>query len=262
MILDEIVSSKKEEIGKKRAIRADALLIQGFETVIRMTPLPRDFKRALVDKDIRIIAEVKKASPSKAVICEDFDPVRIALEYEQNGAAAISVLTEERFFKGSLEYLKSIREAVGLPLLRKDFLLELFEIYESRANGADAVLLIAAILDDARLKELLGLADKLGMSALIEAHTEDEVKRALDAGAEIIGINSRNLKTFEVCLDTAARLSALIPDDKIVVAESGINTVSDIKRLKQAGVDAFLIGEALMRDVCPGAKLKEFLAVG
>ena len=209
---------------------------------------------------VKIIAEVKKASPSKGVIKVDFDLVAIARAYADGGAAAISVLTEEKYFQGSRDYLKAIADDLGEncpPLLRKDFLVDPYQIYEARGYRADAVLLIAAILSPSDLVSLLDLAHRLGMSALVEAHTEAEVQAALDAGARIIGINNRDLKTFKVNLETTARLRPLIPSDRLVVSESGISTRADIVYLSQLGVNAALVGEALMTTPDIGQKLKE-----
>jgi indole-3-glycerol phosphate synthase len=208
---------------------------------------------------VSLIAEVKKASPSKGIIREDFDPVKIARIYEECLASAISVLTDKAFFQGDLEYLTLIREAVKIPLLRKDFIIDEFQIYEARAFGADAILLIVSILDKTQLAEYQHLANELGLDSLIEVHTEKEVEKAIYADANIIGINNRDLSTFETNIDTTAHLIKLIPDDKIVVSESGISTRDDILTLKDQGVDAVLIGETLMKSDDIGKKIKELL---
>jgi len=207
-----------------------------------------------------VIAEVKRASPSKGLIAEKFHPVRIAREYQRGGASAISCLTDEPFFRGHLEHLAAIREAVSLPLLRKDFILEEIQLEEARAFGADAVLLIVAALKPQRLLELIRAAKTLGLEALVEVHEEEELEIALTAGAEIIGINNRNLKTFEVDLGTTIRLAQKVPKGVPVVAESGIKGPEDLKLLKEANVRAALIGETLMRAEDKAAKLKELLS--
>ena len=258
MILDKIVKSKRMVL-KKSKIDCN---ISKLEEVINILPEVLDFKNALKKQslnDIRIIAEVKKASPSKGIIRKDFNPIIIARQYEINNASAISVLTETDFFMGKLEFLKDIKNAVNIPVLRKDFLFDPYQLYEARANGADAVLLIAAILEKPLLDELLSIVKKLSMSALVEIHTKEELEKVLQTDAEIIGINNRNLKTFNTDLQTSIDLIADIPDSKIIVTESGIKTKEDILKLSKAGVDAFLIGETFMRADNPGEMLNEFL---
>lgn len=255
MILDEIVRDKRADLEHTKAAVPLAEL--------RQRPLFRDRRRdlraALEARRRAIIAEVKKASPSKGVIRADFHPVAIAQRYAEAGAAALSVLTEERYFQGHLDYLAAIRAAVALPLLRKDFLIDPYQLYEARAYGADAVLLIVAILPDALLHELLWLADELNLSALAEVHDREELDRALRCGARLLGINNRDLRTFHTTLETTERLLPAVPRDAFVIAESGIEGVADIERLERVGVTAFLIGEAFMRAPDPGARLAEFL---
>ena len=205
------------------------------------------FKEALKDSEIAIIAEVKKASPSKGLISRDFDYIKIAREYEEAGASAISVLTEPYFFKGSNDFLREISENVSIPILRKDFTIDEYMIYEAKLLGASAVLLIVSILDDAQLKKYLNLAHELGLSAIVETHDADEIKTALDAGAEIIGVNNRNLADFTVDIENSIRLRSLVGDDVVFISESGIKTKEDVTRLKENNVDAVLIGETLMR---------------
>jgi indole-3-glycerol phosphate synthase len=218
---------------------------------------PRPFRTACCRQDtINIIAEVKKASPSKGVLREEFDPVGLAAEYERNGAAAISVLTEEDYFRGSLDHLTEIRRQVRLPLLRKDFVFDPYQIYESAATGADAVLLIAAASDAGQLRELRQLADELRLDALVEVHDHEDLEKAVLADADLIGINNRNLRTFEVDLNVSLRLAGLVPDETVLVSESGITTRDEINRLRQAGFNAFLIGEQFMKSPQPGEKLK------
>ncbi len=256
MVLDEIVAATKIAVAvHKRRIPFDELV----HMAERQSPA-LDFAAALSGNRVKIIAEVKKASPSKGIIKADFDPVIISRSYARGGAAAISVLTEEKYFQGSRDYLKAIADDLGEnrpPLLRKDFLVDPYQIYEARGYRADAVLLIAAILSPSDLVSFLDLAHRLGMSALVEVHTEAEVQAALDAGARIIGINNRDLKTFKVNLETTARLRPLIPSDRLVVSESGISIRADIEYLSQLGVNAALVGEALMTTPDIGQKLKE-----
>lgn len=208
----------------------------------------------------RIIAEVKRASPSKGLIRRDFDAVAIAADYSRHGASAISVLTEERFFQGSLEHLEQIRKTVTLPLLRKDFIVDPYQLVEARSYGADAVLLIAALLDPALLEELRQEAKELSLETLVEVHTEEELDRALQAGTQLLGINNRDLHTFAVSLATTEKLAPLIPNGTVAVCESGIDHPGQVRRVEKLGIHIFLIGEALMRAPHPGAKLKEFLA--
>lgn len=258
MILDEIIAYKKTELEARKT----ELPLKILTTAIWSLPLPLSFKDALLpaqDGRVRVIAEVKKASPSKGVIREDFDYLEIAGIYEQNGASALSVLTDRNFFQGSIDYLSEIRHHVSIPLLRKDFVFDEYQIFEARGYGADAVLLIAAVLDDKELHNFVELALNLGMTPLLEVHDEAELERGLKTNAELIGINNRNLQTFKTDLNITTRLIKNIPDDRIVITESGINTKEDIKLLKDAGVDAFLIGEALMREADIGAKLRTFV---
>ena len=220
----------------------------------------RDFAAALVAPGRRIIAEVKRASPSLGRIRDDFDPVRIASGYATAGAAAISVLTDERFFEGSLDYLAAIRAHVAVPLLRKDFLFEPYQIYEARAAGADAFLLIAAILRTEVIRELVALGRELDMTALVEVHTPEQLERALAADATVVGINNRDLDTFVTRLETGLELLGSVPAGRTVVIESGLKTTADLARFESAGVRAFLIGETFMRAPDPGAALRELLA--
>jgi indole-3-glycerol phosphate synthase len=256
MILDEIVAQKKEELaGTKRQMPFAEIRSRAAEA-----GPSRGFGKVLASGgDIRIIAEVKKASPSRGIIRHDFDPVTIAEIYEQSGAHCISVLTERTFFQGSLEYLGAIRKAVALPLLRKDFVIDPYQIFEARAAGADAVLLIAACLERRQMEDYLGTAGELGLDVLVESHTYQELDLSLLAGATILGINNRDLKSFTVSLATTFELLKDIPDDRIVVSESGISTRDDVIRLQQAGVDAVLVGESLMREQDIGKKVKELL---
>ena len=255
MIVDDIVRDKRADVSQAKAIAPLAQLQQ--RPLFRM---PRRHFRAALERHPRaIIAEVKKASPSRGVIRPDFDPVRIARMYAGAGAAAISVLTEERYFQGHLEHLAAIRGAVDVPLLRKDFVFDAYQLYEARAFGADAVLLIVAILADSELQELLWLAGELNLAALVEVHDHPELERAACSGARLIGINNRDLRTFHTSLAVTEDLLPSVPADAFVVAESGIETTADLERLERLGVTAFLIGETLMRAPDPGARLAEFL---
>ena len=261
-ILDEIVEQKKREIARlpERIIAAgdlrDAMLERGER---------RDFRAALRASRVALIAEVKKASPSAGIICKDFDPVRIAKEYESAGANCLSVLTDEKFFQGSLDYLRQIRAAVKLPLLRKDFIIDERQILEAIEWGADAILLIVAILDDALLKRFHSLATGAGLAVLVEVHDEVELERALSIGVELIGVNNRDLKTFKVDLGTTERLAKMLfstldpRPSSLLVAESGIHTRLDVERLTKCGAKAILVGESLMKGGNIGAKVKELL---
>ena len=215
------------------------------------------FKEALKDPEIAIIAEVKKASPSKGLIAEDFDYIKIAKDYEQAGASAISVLTESYFFKGSNDYLKEIAENVSIPILRKDFTIDEYMIWEAKSLGASAILLIVSILEDVQLKKYLDLAHDLGLSAIVETHDANEIRTAIDAGAEIIGVNNRNLADFTVDIENSINLRRLVSDDIIFISESGIKTAEDVRKLKENNVDAVLIGETLMRSDDKKAMIEE-----
>ena len=259
-ILKKIVSVKREEVAEaRRSTPLDELKSR----LADMEDIPRGFARALIDSHASgwttVIAEVKKGSPSKGVIRQDFDPLEIARIYEQNGAACISVLTDEKFFLGNLRYLSIIREQVRLPLLRKDFLFDPYQVYEARTSGADAILLIAAMLESSQIKELADLASELHLDVLLEIHNEQELATALASECKLIGINNRNLHTFVVDLGTTERLAPLIPSDRLVIAESGINNRADILRLQKGGAHAFLIGEALVKESDMASKLGEFL---
>ncbi|MFC1908018.1 indole-3-glycerol phosphate synthase TrpC [Chloroflexota bacterium] len=258
MILDQIVANNLQELETRK----HSLPLEELKRVALEQPLPLDFASALRGDHIRIIAEVKKASPSKGVIRPDFNPTEIAQTYASNGASAISVLTETIYFQGSLNYLKDIRNTLGnkrLPLLRKDFLSDPYQVYESRAYGADSLLLIVAILSSEKLEELLQLSHQLGMRCLVEVHNEAELKTALNSRAEIIGINNRDLTTFTVDITTTEHLRPLIPEDRIVVSESGIKSRNDIEKMGQLGVNAVLVGEFLLSSLDIAAKMKELL---
>jgi indole-3-glycerol phosphate synthase len=254
-MLDKIVADKKEELRQRQR----AVPISELEALIAHCTKTLDFAAALKRDGVSLIAEVKKASPSRGVLLPDFDPVTLARTYAENGAAAISVLTENKYFGSHLDYLAEIRGAVAVPLLRKDFIFDPYQVYESRACGADALLLITAILEQGQLDELLSLSHNLGLSCLVEVHDESEMERALRSGAQIIGINNRDLKTFTVSFGTTQRLRALVPQDKILVSESGIDSRSHMEKLKQWGVDAALVGEALLTAGDIAAKVRELV---
>ncbi len=256
MILDEIVADKRQELAaaKTRVRLAD------LERAAASQPPPTDFAAALRGDRIRVIAEVKRASPSRGVIATEFDPVGTAQSYAGNGAAAISVLTESKHFQGRLDYLVNIGKALGKgrpPLLRKDFIFDPYQVFESRAAGADALLLVVAILEQTRLNELIDLTHRLGMECLVEVHDEAEVERALATTAPVIGVNNRDLRTFQVDLNTTGRLRALVPGDRIVVSESGIKGRADMERLRSWRVNAALVGETLMTAPDIGARMRE-----
>lgn len=258
MILDDIVRRKRERLRKEIMQTG----IEAWKQRIMRTGLhkPVDFARALKrDGKLSIIAEIKKASPSAGIIREYFDPAVIAAEYAASGVQAISVLTEKDFFMGDDGDLVKVRQTVPVPVLRKDFIIDLRQVYQSRYLGADAILLIVSILDDETLKKMMIVADILGMHCLVEVHDEAGLERALNAGAKIIGINNRNLNTFEVDFTTTERLINRIPIDKIVVSESGIKTADDMRYLKSIGADAVLVGESLMRAGSTADKIEELM---
>ncbi len=245
MILDEIVEKRKIQLEREKAAADIETVKKAAERLDRQCI---SFKNALAKPDrLSVISEVKKASPSKGLIQPNFDPVKIAKEYETCGADAVSCLTEEHYFQGSSEYFKAIRQAIGLPMIRKDFIIDEYQIYEARLMGADAILLIAAVLDDEELKRFGDTAHSLGLDILAETHDESELERVLALDFDIIGINNRNLKTFEVTLETTARLAGMIPEGKVIVSESGIKDNADMKTVRSYGADAVLIGETLMR---------------
>ncbi len=258
-VLEKIVAHKRQEIVSLKSSRPESEL---RAAVVDAPPL-RDFFGALAaDGPIKLIAEVKKASPSKGVIRADFNPVEIAKAYESAGATCLSVLTDEHFFQGSLDYLRQIRAAVKLPLLRKDFILETYQLLEARLAGADAVLLIAECLDDCNLRKLHNEAIELGLTPLVEFYDEENLDRVLAAGAQLIGVNNRDLRTFVIDLDRTLRMRERVPLDCVFVGESGIFTRQDVLRLQEAGVDAMLVGESLMREPDIAAATRRLLGTG
>ncbi len=259
-ILKKIVGRKREEVASAKA----AASISELKTRINdLEDVPRGFERhlreAVASDWTPVIAEVKKGSPSKGVIREDFDPLEIAEIYQNNGATCLSVLTDETFFLGHLRYLGLIREAVSLPLLRKDFICDPFQIYEARAAGADAILLIASILDQEQLRDFHEAAKEIHLDVLLEVHDEAEMEKALATDCTLIGVNNRNLRTFVTDMNTTGRLARMMLPGRLLVAESGINCRADIIRLQKDGARAFLIGEAMMREDDIGSKLQELL---
>ncbi len=241
-VLDQILENTRREV---EACERDKPLAALMSDVSAAPPL-RDFRAALRRRTVTLIAEVKHASPSRGVLIEPFDPLSLALCYAQNGAAAISVLTDKRFFQGHLDHLKAIRAVVDVPLLRKDFVIDPYQVYEARAAGADAILLIVAALADDQLAGLCGLAGTLGISALVEVHDGSELERALRVNATVVGINNRDLKTFQVDTGLTQRLAQSIPEGVVVVAESGIRSAQDVRRMGEIGADAVLVGEGLV----------------
>ena len=256
MILDKIIQNKRVEVERAKKDYPLGLLSSRIEK----TNPPRDFLKAIAPNgNVKIIAEIKRASPSRGVLREDFNPTDIAEAYCKGGASALSVLTDREFFRGDLNHLLDVSRTVQTPVLRKDFLVDPYQVYESRLYGADAVLLIAAVLDKKTLGELLQLTHFLNMNAIVEVHDEDDLEKALLSPSRIIGINNRDLRTFDVSLDVSVRLSRSIPNDVIVVAESGITSSDDIRRLKGEGIYVFLIGETFMRAESPGKELENML---
>jgi indole-3-glycerol phosphate synthase len=259
-ILQRIVAVKREEVAAAKAARPLAALraaatarsdVRGFEHALR---------RRIADGRAAVIAEIKKASPSKGVLRDDFAPGEIAASYARHGAACLSVLTDRQFFQGSQDYLEQARTRCELPALRKDFVVDEYQVYESRAIGADCILLIVACLDDTQLAEFEACAHDLGMAVLVEVHDEAELERALRLKTPLVGVNNRNLRTFEVSLQTTLTLHPRLPADRLLVAESGILAAADVQRLRGAGVHAFLVGEAFMRAADPGQALAQLFS--
>ena len=244
MILDDIIAKQKTRIENEKKEKD----IETLKQEVLSLPSSKNFffENSLKNKDFAFICEIKKASPSKGVIVEDFPYTDIAQEYEKAGASAISVLTEPHFFKGNDKYLKDVADIVNIPVLRKDFIIDEYQIYQAKLIGADAVLLICAVLDESTLKNFINIATSLKLSCLVETHNEEEIKKALNCNAKIIGINNRDLKTFTVDINTSLKLRKFIPENKILISESGIKTAQDIKMLKDAGFNGALIGESMM----------------
>lgn len=264
MILDQIMAHKRQELQRRQ--RTESLA--DLQSLVADLPTPLDFAGALARPGVSLIAEVKRASPSKGVLCPDWDPLRLAKTYAAHGAAAISVLTDSRFFQGELKYLRHIRRALlsapqsPIPLLRKDFIFAPYQVYEARAYGADALLLIAAVLSDEMLGPLLALTRDLGMTALLEVHDEEELERVLRLRPRVVGINNRDLYDFGVDLDTCGRLRSLLPAGVVAVAESGVRTAADVRRLAEMGADAMLVGEALVTAPDVAAQVQALVKAG
>ena len=256
-ILQTILARKREEV----ALRVKQVPLADIIERARQAQPVRGFSKAIesraANQQPAVIAEIKKASPSKGVLRENFDPVAIAQSYAANGATCLSILTDIDFFQGSDDYLIQARAACNLPVIRKDFMIDPYQVYEARAMNADCILLIVAALDDAMLNELLGIAQQLGMDALVEVHDEAELERALASGASLIGINNRSLHSFETSLQTTLSMLDQVPEDRLLVTESGIHTAEDVRLMIDNGVYAFLVGEAFMRADDPGSKLAE-----
>lgn len=254
-VLSRMIDGRRAEVSRRKRIVPEPVL----RIAVGKADAPRDFAGALALDKINVIAEIKKASPSAGVLRRDFEPAPLARAFESAGAAALSVLTEEDNFQGALAHLRDARAAVGLPVLRKDFIVDAWQVWEARAANADSFLLIAAALEDAALAALLALGRELGMEALVEVHTTEELERVLAAGARIVGVNNRNLHTLEVRVETSFELVEMIPQDCIAVSESGLRSAEDLRKLRAAGFDAFLIGESLMREADPGPALQRLI---
>jgi indole-3-glycerol phosphate synthase len=259
-ILQTIVQRKREEIEQRARAVDIHELGRRAESASPVRGFIESIERNIAAGRSAVIAEIKKASPSKGLLRENFDPAAIAQSYEKHGAACLSVLTDRDFFQGSEAYLQKARAACALPVIRKDFIIDPYQVVEARAIDADCILLIVAALDDVALKQLLDLAHELRMDVLMEVHDETELERALASGARLLGINNRNLRTFETSLDTTLRMLERIPSDRIVVTESGIHTVADVQLMREHNVHAFLVGEAFMKADKPGEKLRELFS--
>jgi indole-3-glycerol phosphate synthase len=254
-VLDRILESRRAEVEHRKKVLPETALKYGVKAA---SPV-RDFSAALSRDGLNVLAELKPASPSHGVLREPFDPPALATALESAGAAALSVLTESEFFRGSLKNLRDARKSVNLPVLRKDFIFDPWQVWETRANDSDSLLLMVAVLQDAQLRDLIALTREVGMEPLVEVHTADELDRALSAGSRIIGVNNRDLKTLEVRVETSFELIARIPDHCIAISESGLRSHDDLRKLREAGFDAFLIGEHLMLAPDPAAALVQLL---
>jgi len=259
-ILNKIIATKTQEVATAKAAKPLAVVQQEAATALATRDFVGSIHAKIANNQAAVIAEIKKASPSKGVIRADFQPAAIAASYEQGGAACLSVLTDVEYFQGSPEYLKQARAACNLPVLRKDFMIDAYQVYEARAMGADCILLIAAAIDLAKMRELETIAHSLGMAVLVEVHNGEELDLALQLETPLLGINNRNLRTFDVTLDTTLGLLARIPAHKIVVTESGIFTQADVALMRQNHVHTFLVGEAFMRQPEPGVELAKVFA--
>lgn len=256
-ILKKIIKRKQEEISNRKQAKSETVLSDEVHKASAVRGFVNSMRQRIAAGEPAVIAEIKKASPSKGIIREDFKPADIAKSYQQGGASCLSVLTDIDFFQGSDEYLKQARAACDLPVIRKDFIVDTYQVFEARAMGADCILLIVAVLTDEQISTLYTLARELGMDVLIEVHDGEELQRSLPLGAELVGINNRNLRTFETSLDTTIDLLNQIPKDRIVVTESGIHSIEHIKLMRDHQVNSFLVGEAFMRADDPGAELNQ-----
>ena len=256
-ILKTIIKRKEQEIDNRVKLKSIEQMIASAKEALPVRGFVDSMQTRLANNEPAIIAEIKKASPSKGLIREDFKPAEIAKSYQDGGASCISVLTDIDFFKGSDAYLKQARAACDLPVIRKDFMIDPYQVYEARAMGADCILLIVSVLDDMKMNQLYTLATALGMDVLIEVHDEEELQRSLPLGAKLVGVNNRNLRNFDTSLNTTIRMLDQIPDDRIVVTESGIHTIEDVTLMRDNDVNAFLVGEAFMRADEPGAELNK-----
>jgi len=256
-ILQKILQRKAEEITQASAKESLANLSKRAETALPVRGFIQSIEKKIVAKQAAVIAEIKKASPSKGVMRENFIPADIAKSYAKGGAACLSILTDRDFFQGSAEFLMQAREATELPVIRKDFIIDPYQVYEARAMNADCILLIVSALGDASLNELLALAQHLDMDVLMEVHDRQEMQRAIESGARLIGVNNRNLRTFDVSLKTTLDMLDMLPDDRILVTESGIHAAADVRLMRRHNVNSFLVGEAFMRADEPGEKLAE-----
>ena len=260
-ILKKILTRKEEEVSERKIKTPEKFIKDKIQDCKPARGFAKAIQKRISDGQIAIIAEIKKASPSKGIICENFDPAYIARCYEHAGATCLSVLTDFDFFQGTDEYLIQARNVCSLPVLRKDFMIDPYQIYESRMIGADCILLIVAALSDTQLQDLSGLTIGLGMDVLVEVHDREELERGLMLRTPLIGINNRNLHTFETSLDTTLNLLVDVFHDRTVITESGIQTIDDVKLMRKHSVDAFLIGEAFMKEANPGEKMKEFFSL-
>lgn len=258
-ILEQIVANKQLEVAAAKAAVSQDELEARFPSTDQARSFSKAMRERVQSQQVAVIAEIKKASPSKGLIREDFRPAEHAADYEANGAVCLSVLTDEKFFKGSNEYLLEARAACGLPVIRKDFMIDAYQIAESKALGADCILLIVSALQPAQLKELADYANEIDIDVLVEVHNQRELEQALQLSTDLIGVNNRNLHSFETSLQTTLDLVAQVPKDKVLITESGIHTSGDVKTMTDAGVYGFLVGESFMRAPSPGAKLKELM---
>lgn len=258
-ILEQIVANKQREVTAAKAAVSRAELEARFPSIDQARPFAKAMRERVHSQQVAVIAEIKKASPSKGLIREDFQPAQHAADYEANGASCLSVLTDAKFFQGCNEYLLEARAACGLPVIRKDFMIDSYQIAESKALGADCILLIVAALQPAKLVELANYANEIDIDILVEVHNQSELEQALKLNTDLIGVNNRNLHSFETSLQTTLDLAAQVPADKVLITESGIHTAGDVKAMTDAGIYGFLVGESFMRAPNPGVKLKELM---